>query len=59
MGGGGDGGGGDGACMCVCVCVCEGERVTKGNDLVPAFKCGNAVIEAWTWAVCYAGLSVF
>lgn len=55
MGGGGDGGGGDGAC----VCVCEGERVTKGNDLVPAFKCGNAVIEAWIWAVCYAGLSVF
>ena len=29
----------------VCVCVCEGERVTKGNDLVPALKCGNAVME--------------
>ena len=57
MGGGGDGGGGDG--VCVCVCVCEGERVTKGNDLVPALKCGNAVMEAWIWAVCCAGLSVF
>ena len=46
-------------CVCVCVCVCEGERVTKGNDLVPALKCGNAVMEAWIWAVCCAGLTVF
>lgn len=29
----------------------EGERVTKRNDLIPALKCGNVLMEAQLRAV--------